>query len=930
MMLYQIVERDGQFAVYKSDATDHPTGEALGTHGTRAEAESQLDALYANDPDAKKDGDDVTPATDGYCLLLRVDPAPPLLAIQDVIRDRFGGVGEFTKPEELHVTLVYCTSGGPEQATAWMQAGLNEQGDPLPLRVTGFGVFDTPDGHAIHLQIEPSPELVKLQTEQAQKAQAAGFTLSEYSQPAAYTPHITLAYVNDIPFDMGLDLTQSFTVWAKGMDLCAPDHNPIASIALKAAPHPTPPTHIPESAHGTFYEALAETGDEQMATLAAMGHATKQRFIGLKSVSPQGAVVGGWAILFDDGSSPDRKNTYFPEGTDLQLEYYETAPLYWEHGADSRCLWTPIGIRTLTRVYKHGVWIEHRLYAAHPLYQEILQDVKRRRLAYSTDSIEHIVLEGYDPRDNSLNAWPLAAVSLVHDPAELGLGPVVLREVALKSVAEAREVQSDAAKGSPENTSISVPDPIPELAPALGASHMDMSNLATFLGLPADATLEQITPALESFIAEVQAMEAVPAELLDALGMDASASKEDVIAKLQALITPEPAEVSAEMAAPAARNWTALKSHAAIAKKSMDNVTTMPFQTRQKPAERSISTVNFNKLGEPGVADIFADQYNMANGHHSRVKYLSRKSMSAQDGASGGYVTNHEVSDTILDPLRAEAILFKLGARQEDLDGVQSKTVPGMASAPQAYWPGEGQAVTESQAGYRTVTLWPKPLAVLVKRPFNFFQNITPSAENQLRKEIRRSLQLEIDRAGFLGVASATASSGNTGQQLRGLLNFGGVTNTPLATDGRAPTLEDLTGAEYRLDAANIRPPDEGKRGWAFNSRTKNSFTSMADLEGQPIFRESWGDRAGRSLLGYPFEYSNQIPINVTQGANADASYIFYGDWEYCVVGMTTTVELVLGERYANELMQGLLAYVYVDIQFEYAEAFQIISGVRA
>jgi hypothetical protein len=38
----------------------------------------------------------------------------------------------------------------------------------------------------------------------------------------------------------------------------------------------------------------------------------------------------------------------------------------------------------------------------------------------------------------------------------------------------------------------------------------------------------------------------------------------------------------------------------------------------------------------------------------------------------------------------------------------------------------------------------------------------------------------------------------------------------------------------------------------------------------------------------------------------------------------------VLGERYANELMQGLLAYVYVDVQFEYSEAFQIISGVRA
>ncbi len=46
------------------------------------------------------------------------------------------------------------------------------------------------------------------------------------------------------------------------------------------------------------------------------------------------------------------------------------------------------------------------------------------------------------------------------------------------------------------------------------------------------------------------------------------------------------------------------------------------------------------------------------------------------------------------------------------------------------------------------------------------------------------------------------------------------------------------------------------------------------------------------------------------------------------IVAMTTTVELVLDQTYASSLLQGLLAYVYVDIQVDYAEAFQVLSGV--
>jgi HK97 family phage major capsid protein len=109
----------------------------------------------------------------------------------------------------------------------------------------------------------------------------------------------------------------------------------------------------------------------------------------------------------------------------------------------------------------------------------------------------------------------------------------------------------------------------------------------------------------------------------------------------------------------------------------------------------------------------------------------------------------------------------------------------------------------------------------------------------------------------------------------------------------------------------------------------KHVFTGMTNAIGEPLFREAWGDGVNKpTLLGYEYKTSNQISTSVTTGSNANTSYIFYGDWSYMIVGLTTTVELVLDQTYAASLLQGLLAYVYVDIQVDYPQAFQVLSGV--
>lgn len=687
----------------------------------------------------------------------------------------------------------------------------------------------------------------------------------------------------------------------------------------------------------TYIEALDETQNPAAAKMAAIGRVTKRRIIGMKSTADDGdPIVEGWGLIFTDPADLDLQGTFFDDDLEPLLEMYKDAPLFYDHGQDAQYKTSPIGQRILAKVYPRGIWVEHKLFTDHPLYERTAREAARGELAYSSDSIGHLVEKGFNPRTGELGVWPVAGWSLTNKPAEPALGPVSLKQftAAMKSQAVALKThQRTETALMPTNAYLS--------DHSGDSSNMNeiLAKLAAALGLDPSASPEQIEEAVEAAIAswgsnpdELAAAHAAMgledeepnAEVMaeKVRGLYKSASKED------APIAPAPTPVTP------ARNWGALKD--VFAGKGM-NFDGMPFAvnggaTSKNGLEknRSFSTKgapnqNYG-LKPPTIGQIAKDMVMVSRGFQPET-FRSAKAMSYATGPSGGYVLEQEVSDDILDPLRSQPVVMKLGARQEDFDGIQMKSVPAMQTAPSAYWPGESQTVVDSQPTYRLITLVPKPLATLVLRPFNFFKNMTPRAEQQLKQQIQMSLTLEIDRVALLGTGSASASP-NTGAQPVGLLNINGVTNTALSTNGRQPVLADLIGAQARIDAANVLPG--GSRGWAFHSNIKNTFTGMTSAQGNPLFRESWMAGPEKGLVGDPYEYSNQIPTNVVAGSSSDTSYIFYGDWSHMIVGLTTTVELVLDQTYAATLNQGLLAYVYCDVQVDYTQAFQVLSAVKS
>jgi cation transport regulator ChaB len=192
-----------------------------------------------------------------------------------------------------------------------------------------------------------------------------------------------------------------------------------------------------------FNAVYAQTQDEEKAILAAWGAVRKGRALAGRSVALQEAdglvIVRGWGVLFTDAAHTDYYGTHFSTLSHLLAEYYQDAPLWYEHGLDADYGVLPIGKRHQVEIYGFGVWAEHTLFPDHRLYERTVREIEEGQLAYSSDSIAHYVEQGLNLANGELRMWPLAGWSLTRQPAEEGLGPVTLAgmEATIREVTQA-------------------------------------------------------------------------------------------------------------------------------------------------------------------------------------------------------------------------------------------------------------------------------------------------------------------------------------------------------------------------------------------------------------------------------------------------------------------------------------------------------------
>jgi HK97 family phage major capsid protein len=687
----------------------------------------------------------------------------------------------------------------------------------------------------------------------------------------------------------------------------------------------------------TYNRVFAQTGDENMAMLAAQGAINRATILGVKSTD--GGLpteVEGWAILFTNPDELDLQDTYFDQMTDLALKYYPNAPLWYEHGRDPAYDSRIIGQRSLAKVYPCGVWVTHTLHPDDPLYPRTAQEVADGLLAYSSDSIAHHAQRGYDPADGRLGIWPFAGCSLTKTPAEPGLGPVVSAkslEVALKSALSEREASEehpavpdkmktdsepseekmDPNELEPGQNGEVIEAPVEALDEALDET---LNALATMYGIsPADPM--SVRKAMDSHIEAMTKAGAVPPELCKALGLDEKAAPAEVADHLNSMYSKATTPVPSY-------DYGALEKH--LHSGGGAGKSAVPYMTGDATVAAKVASVNVN-LGKkpPTVLETVVDIIRAGRGE--KPKYgLGQKAMTSASGPTGAYVMHQEVSPTVLDPLRPAVVCNQLGATRVDMQGTSVLEQPIMNTAPAAYWVAENQALNDGQPSYRTVTMIPRGLACLVKIPWNVEANMTPQADKQLRAQMAKSMALALDYTAFLGTGGAVVSG--QGTTPLGLLYIPDVQTKTFGSNGRVPTFQDINDAFGLLDDANVPFDGSSKRGIAAHSKIARSFWNATDALGNPLLRPSWADAQEKTMLATPYGISNQIPTNLTVGTRTDGSYVFVGDWQYMYIGLSNQVELRLDQTFAGNGQVGLLMYVYADIKVVYPQAFVTMKNV--
>lgn len=109
-----------------------------------------------------------------------------------------GGVrGRFTRPDNLHLTLVFLGELPSPRPVQTVLEGLSCP-PPFPLRGAAPGRFRKKGGDIWWLGVERSPALLELQAGLEEALRRAGFSLE--NRP--YTPHITLARQVKSPPDL--------------------------------------------------------------------------------------------------------------------------------------------------------------------------------------------------------------------------------------------------------------------------------------------------------------------------------------------------------------------------------------------------------------------------------------------------------------------------------------------------------------------------------------------------------------------------------------------------------------------------------------------------------------------------------------------------------------------------------------------------------
>ncbi len=313
---------------------------------------------------------------------------------------------------------------------------------------------------------------------------------------------------------------------------------------------------------------------------------------------------------------------------------------------------------------------------------------------------------------------------------------------------------------------------------------------------------------------------------------------------------------------------------------------------RQRTAGRPFSLVRYingivnrnldgleREVDEMGTAEY--DRLGLEKrGHVIPSAYLRAASGQNYTTAADGGNLTEEVERRYLDILRDKLVVAQLGATVLT-DLVGTFTVIS-SSAIQAAWEGEADKTDIKKTSYTKMSMTPHRSAVAVA--------LTKDLLRQTSFDVEKDLLDKLTTAHADLLEKTAINGAGTGNAPTGILNTAGIGNVAMGTNGAAIDWKHIVALETEVNSKNA---NRGRMAYLSNAKVNGALKVTEMAAGTARFLLS--NEAPKTLNGYPFDWTNLVPSDLTKGTAASkCSALIFGNFQDLYVGQWGGIDIVV------------------------------------
>jgi len=251
-------------------------------------------------------------------------------------------------------------------------------------------------------------------------------------------------------------------------------------------------------------------------------------------------------------------------------------------------------------------------------------------------------------------------------------------------------------------------------------------------------------------------------------------------------------------------------------------------------------------------------------------------------GQGGALVPPQHMTE-LIELLRAELIIQRLGVRM--MDGLIGSPVviPKQTGGATAAWLGENAQLPQGSITTGQLQLQPHKLGVFLPISNDLILLSNPGVEGIVREDLARAMAEKFEDSFFNGTGTLAEPLGlkNWSPAITSIAG----TWTSADTASAANMLTDLNILKDFLKQLRLDKAFRGSLAWAMNPVSWAAIGKLVDANNRPFLQVDPSDDTRQRLLGYPVYVSTLVSPTGTDA-------IYFGNWQDTIVGTWAAMTL--------------------------------------